>query len=315
MKRLMTILATLAVSASAFGVDHEEVTGRVYLDARAIERIAGVTHRDLPRAVLQRVVAEDLDLLRGKGKDSTFEFVHFERFASGRVVHGTTIDDGGDDKRLDRKQLRAKHVYQFGIRVPKRKMLVVRNQAVYVEKVDLDYRDENGIQKFDEIVIAETIKPGEEKTWELPEIASDLVATVHARAFRKSASLELILVQARLVDNSDSPYFGAVQSAKLLDEAIRQGNIAATETHAGTLATRIKEIHGTGSAAMSPLQTPEKTPVIPASDLEIENPPRIEIFLELQRIEDLITGSEPERREGLDRLHQLVRRLRIDADR
>ena len=31
---------------------------------------------------------------------------------------------------------------------------------------------------------------------------------------------------------------------------------------------------------------------------------------ELQAIEDLMTGTEGERRQGVDRLHQLIRRLR-----
>jgi len=34
------------------------------------------------------------------------------------------------------------------------------------------------------------------------------------------------------------------------------------------------------------------------------------IVRELQAIEDLMTGTETERREGLDRLHQLLRRMR-----
>jgi hypothetical protein len=37
---------------------------------------------------------------------------------------------------------------------------------------------------------------------------------------------------------------------------------------------------------------------------------QLEMHTELQLIEDLLTGSEAERREGLDRLHQLVRRTR-----
>jgi hypothetical protein len=38
--------------------------------------------------------------------------------------------------------------------------------------------------------------------------------------------------------------------------------------------------------------------------------PQPEIHGELQTIEDLLTGSEQERREGMDRLHQLIRRMR-----
>jgi len=40
--------------------------------------------------------------------------------------------------------------------------------------------------------------------------------------------------------------------------------------------------------------------------------PRLDpdLYNELQAIEDLLTGNETERRQGLDRLHQLVRKLR-----
>jgi hypothetical protein len=34
------------------------------------------------------------------------------------------------------------------------------------------------------------------------------------------------------------------------------------------------------------------------------------MYQDLQTVEDLLTGTEAEKREGLDRLHQLVRRLR-----
>jgi len=42
----------------------------------------------------------------------------------------------------------------------------------------------------------------------------------------------------------------------------------------------------------------------------IESTPTVEIYMELQAVEDLLTGNESEKREGLDKLHQLVRRLR-----
>jgi len=38
-----------------------------------------------------------------------------------------------------------------------------------------------------------------------------------------------------------------------------------------------------------------------------------ELFKELQAIEDLLTANENERRQGLDRLHQLIRKLRSTA--
>ena len=35
-----------------------------------------------------------------------------------------------------------------------------------------------------------------------------------------------------------------------------------------------------------------------------------DVTVELQAIEDLLTGNESERRQGMDRMHQLLRRLR-----
>jgi hypothetical protein len=37
---------------------------------------------------------------------------------------------------------------------------------------------------------------------------------------------------------------------------------------------------------------------------------QVEMQTELQLIEDLLTGNEAERREGLDKLHQLIRKMR-----
>jgi hypothetical protein len=49
----------------------------------------------------------------------------------------------------------------------------------------------------------------------------------------------------------------------------------------------------------------------PARGVEVVAPRAdADLYNELQAIEDLMTGNETERRQGLDRLHQLVRKLR-----
>jgi len=42
----------------------------------------------------------------------------------------------------------------------------------------------------------------------------------------------------------------------------------------------------------------------------VQSTPGIDLYQDLLSVEDLLTGTEAEKREGLDRLHQLVRRLR-----
>jgi hypothetical protein len=55
-------------------------------------------------------------------------------------------------------------------------------------------------------------------------------------------------------------------------------------------------------------------PVPSASEMTVTAPPdsasRLELQTELQMIEDLLTGTDAEKRQGLDRLHQLIRKMR-----
>lgn len=274
----------------------DEVVQRLYLDAKAVERVASVTRRDLPSALLNRILEEDLDLLRGRNEDGTFVFAHFERTEAGRVTHGTSVGDGGAEKRTDRKELRARHAFQLVIRVPNRRYLVVHNQPVYVEKVDFEYVTERGERRFETIEVDQIIRSGDDRVVDIPEIATDVVATVYARSMGRAANLELALVLAQIVDNSDSPFFGAVQSVKLLQASIERDDITSTGSLAATLAERMLQ-HGAAGAP-----APRGASVGRTGDPGL--------FVELQEIEDLLTGSEIERLEGLNRLHQLIRRLR-----
>ena len=63
---------------------------------------------------------------------------------------------------------------------------------------------------------------------------------------------------------------------------------------------------------LQPMQTATHQ-VMPTMD--VTAPPiaaSADIQGELQAIEDLMTGTEAERRQGVDRLHQLLRRLRAN---
>ena len=197
---------------------------------------------------------------------------------------------------MERKELRAKNAFQLSIRVPTRRYLVVHNQPVHVEKVDLEYVNEAGLRRFETIEVDQIIRSGDEKVVDIPEIATDVIATVYARSMGRTANLELALVLAQIVDNSDSPFFGAVQSVKLLQAAIERDDLSTTGTLSAALADRMIHHGAPGAPATRPAAT------VSPSDLDLLG--------ELQAIEDLLTGTETERRDGLNLLHQLIRQLR-----
>ncbi len=68
------------------------------------------------------------------------------------------------------------------------------------------------------------------------------------------------------------------------------------------VAEKVVEAVSSGAAADPAAEKPATESV--AAPLETN------VYGELQTIEDLLTGSDAEKREGLDRLHQLIRRLR-----
>ncbi len=139
---------------------------------------------------------------------------------------------------------------------------------------------------------------------DLPVIARQVTARVIATAEKEGGygNVDVSLVQARIVDLPSSPYADAVTSAKSLLRALENNELAAIRTGAQRLRDSLGGSGAVAVIAARPVAANNNTTVDRASQLELQT--------ELQLIEDLLTGSEAERREGLDKLHQLIRRLR-----
>jgi len=149
------------------------------------------------------------------------------------------------------------------------------------------------------------IQPGEVRPVDLPVVARQVTAKVIAAADPKQGygNIDVTLVQARIVDNPDSPYADAVASAKAIHRALDNNDIKSMRAMAQRMRTSL------GGARIVAVPTPA------SSTLDVRPAPsdvaaQLELQTELQVIEDLLTGTESERREGLDRLHQMIRRLR-----
>jgi hypothetical protein len=116
------------------------------------------------------------------------------------------------------------------------------------------------------------------------------------------------LVQARIVDAADSPYAEAVASAKAVLRALDNNDLPSLRASARRLRSSLGgslPVAATPPAASRPAVS-EMTVTAPAADTAT----RLELQTELQLIEDLLTGTDAERREGLDKLHQMIRRIR-----
>jgi hypothetical protein len=297
MKRFMIALL-LAASVQA-----QDVAQRVTDDAIAIDRVAAASKRDLPTDLLRRMVEEDIELLRGRRNDGSYQYASFERFDTGRLTQDYSVQHRGDAK-MEVLELKGAWVYRLQIEVPSRRLLVRKNRPVWIERVDLEYVAERGTQtERQSIEVKQWLKPGEFRPVDLTQIARQSTARVIASVEDGSGygNVELALIKAKIVDSPTSPYGDAVASAKAIQRALDNSDVPSMRS----MAQRLRNTLGRTSPqpqVQAQVQSQPQQPVLQPIDRAMRD--------ELQEIEDLLTGSEQERREGLDRLHQLVRRLR-----
>jgi len=298
-----TTVATLLLLSATLTFAQTNPMARVADDAKVIDRVAEASKRDLPQDLLVRIVEEDIDLLRGKRGDGTYQYAGYEKMEASRVSDSFSIQP---EKKETVLEMRGTFVYRVVLAAPSRRMLVTRNKRVYVERVDIEYIPEKDTgKKFQTAKIDAWIEPGTSKTVELNEVARQATARVYGHADEAGyGNLVITLIQARVFDDPTSPYADAVASEKALLKAIRNNEVPSIRVMAQRV---VAALQPTAAAAVAAV------PVRPATVDVVAPKPDPEMLGELQAIEDLLTGSEGERRQGLDRLHQLVRRLRAPS--
>jgi hypothetical protein len=299
--RCAAFLVALFVATSALAQMQ-----RVAEDAIVIDRVAEASKRDLPADLLKRIVAEDIDLLRGKRADGTFEFASYERLEAGRQTQEFSIQPSKE--KMATVEIRGAFAYRVIVEVPKRRLVVGRNRPVWLERVDVEYLGTGSAQvQTTTLEVKAWLQPGEVRPVDLPVIGRQVTARVIATADQNHGygNIEVTLVQARIVDNPDSPYADAVGSAKAIQRALETNDVKSIRA----MAQRMRASLG-GGVAPRVVSTP--TPAASSIDVRpsTDTATQLELQAELQVIEDLLTGTETERREGLDRLHQMIRRLR-----
>lgn len=306
----MALVATTAAAQTPVPV------ARVAEDARVVDRVAQAAKRDLPRDLLKRIVNEDIDLLRGKRADQTYQFASFDRQEAGRVSDSFSIEPAAENDKLTRVEIRGEFVYRLLMNLPMRRMIVTKNKKLWVDHVDVEYIPIGAAaSKLLNVKVEAWLEPGGSRTLELPEIARQATIRVHARADKDTGygNIVLTLLEAKVFDNADSPYADAVATAKAILRALDNEDVPSIRSMATRmyeeLRTQIPTSPVTAVAATTTAPAPT-TKTIEVTAPRSEPAPSAATYSELQSIEDLLTGTDAEKREGLDRLHQLVRRLR-----
>jgi hypothetical protein len=292
---MLSLLLAIATSLAPTQI------ARVSDDAKAIDRVVEISRgHDVPNDILRRLVNEDLDLLRGRHADDTYDFASYERLEASRITDSFSVEPTGEDK-LTRVETKGDFVYRIVLDVPNRRMIVTRNRPVFVDRLEVESIPMASSSKTTKTIdVKAWLQPGGSKVIDLDAIDRHATVRIFARTDSKNGygNIDTVLIQARVFDNPDSPYADAVSSMKAIQKALDRGDNASTRAMAQRIVADLQPMQ----IGRPPVATVDVTapPIAAPADLQSE----------LVAIEDLLTGSETERRQGVDRLHQLIRRLR-----
>lgn len=311
--RRTSIFAVLLLAAAWQAGAQLNVT-RVVDDAKAIDRVAEASRRDLPIELLKRIVNDDIELLRGHRADDTYLYASYERMETGRSTGSYSVQTSEEGK-FTKFEVKGAFVYKVIVGAPSRRMIVTKNRPVWIERVDIEYMPQtSSTTKKQSVPLQMWLTPGSEKSIDIDEIARQATVQIYARADKKNgyANLDVSLVKARVFDNPDSPYADAVASSKAIVRGLDHNDVPSVRAMAQRLQLDLVKSEKAVPAVVAAV--PTVAPVAaPAQGRPVDVVAPAEgapTMAELQEIEDLLTGNDAERRQGMDRLHQLVRRMR-----
>ncbi len=192
----------------------DEKTELIARDLHALGRISSLAQNlGDSRQVMLAIVDNDVRDLRGPRDDGTYQWASLQREEGGRVKDEKTVEYVHTEKELRYVTVTGLHGYRVEVTVPKKRGTFSANNRVWVRNILVDSTAFDGKTTHHEIPVNAWVNPGDSNGVALPEIGKSVKATAElgVESGNKQAVAEVSLVQAKLVDDPNSPYFPAVK--------------------------------------------------------------------------------------------------------
>ena len=286
-------------------------------DLHALGRVVTVA-KDLgdSRQILLAIADGDIETLRMPRGDGTYQWASLQREEGGRVKDEKTIEHVHTEKELRYVTVTAPNAYRVEVIVPRKRGTFSANNRVWVRNILVDSTGFDGKTAHQELPVNAWVNPGDATGVALPEIGKSVKATAElgVESGSKAAVAEVALVQAKLVDDPNSPYAPGVKkllqvrdiaaerdiNRGALKNAIDEGLLALP----GELEKRTAE---QAEAARVRKEMAESGTITGSINLGDATP---DVTRELEEISRLLNGPVPEQSEGRARLEALIARLK-----
>lgn len=235
---LVPVLLLLALPSLALDPADKNIT-MLANDLHALGRVTSVA-KDLgdSRQILLAIADSDIETLRMPRGDGTYQWASLQREEGGRVRDEKTVEQVHTEKELRYVTVTGANGYRVEVTVPRKRGTFAANNRVWVRNILVDSTAFDGKTSHHEIPVNAWVNPGDSTGVPLPDIGKSVKATAElgVESGSKAAVAEVAVVQAKLVDDPNSPYFPAVK--KLL--AIRD-LVVARDMNRGNLKNTIDE--------------------------------------------------------------------------
>lgn len=320
MKQKALVVLALLFSLSAFAQEQstrDEKIDKLAADLHAVSRVTDVAE-DLGRSrqILLAIVDSDMEMLREPRGDGTYKWASLQREEGGRVKDEKTVEQVSTEKELRYVTVTGANGYRVEVTVPRKRGTFAANNRVWVRNILIDSTAFDGKVSHQDIPVNAWVNPGDATGVPLAEIGKSVKATAElgVESGNKQAVAEVALVQAKLVDDPNSPYFPAAKKLQQVRElaAARDINRGALKNVAdealmalpGELEKRTAE---QANAAMERKRLAESGQTKGAITLGDATP---DVANELAEISRLLTGTLDDQAGARARLTALVEALR-----
>jgi hypothetical protein len=268
------------------------------------------------RQVLLAILDSDIKTLRVARDDGTYQWAALQREEGGRVTDEKSIEYVYTEAELRNVTLTAPNAYRVEVNVPRKRGAFSANNRVFVRNVIADITGFDGKTTHHEIEINRWVNPGDSEGGPLPAIGKSVKATVElgVESGDKKATAEVALVQAKLVDDPNSPYFPAVTrlvqirelaAAREIDRGKLKNEVdEALLAMPGELDKRTTEMEEAARVRRSMTDMGTLTGSIHLGDATPD------VVRELEAVVQMMNGTLQEQTDARKRLDDLVRMLK-----
>lgn len=291
-------------------------TEAIASDLRTLARVTDVaSNLDDARQILLAIADGDIEQLRGPREDGTYRWASLQREEGGRVTDEKDIERVYTEKELRYVTVTGANGYRVVVTVPPKRGILTGNNRVWVRNVLVDSTAFDGKTSHHEIPVNAWVNPGDANGVALPDIGRSVKVTAElgVESGSKKAVAEVALIQARLLDDPNSPWFPAVRRLRQIRDFA-----AAKPINRGFLKNTIDEALLALPGELEKRTAAQAAAAEERKRLALAGETRGSIAVgdatpdvvkELSEIDRLLTGNLQEQADGRSRLDALLEML------